>query len=98
MISGVSRVFTSSFSAGNGTGGDSFLGSGGTGGSGFINQDFLANPASVSTNFAVRSGNGFVQITEITPIPFAFTLLPGLALAWITGAARRRMRSTLKNN
>ncbi|GAP95953.1 hypothetical protein [Leptolyngbya sp. NIES-2104] len=79
---------------GDGGGGGGFNGGGNSiGGTGFINSAFLANPANISVADGVRSGDGFVEITEITPIPFAFSPLPGLVVSGVLSRLRRRKQS-----
>ncbi|GAP93556.1 hypothetical protein [Leptolyngbya sp. NIES-2104] len=51
-------------------------------------------PPRFTDGAGARFDNVTLDATPITPVPFAFTPLPGLALAWVTGAARQRMRST----
>ncbi|MBD1847654.1 hypothetical protein H6F89_30505 [Cyanobacteria bacterium FACHB-63] len=82
----------------NGGNGGSVAGSGGFGGNGFINQAFLADPSTVVIADGVRTTNGLVQITQITPVPFAFSPLPGLVVGGVLSRLRRRKQSQREAN
>ncbi|MBD1844772.1 hypothetical protein H6F89_15480 [Cyanobacteria bacterium FACHB-63] len=78
------------FDGGNGT--SNF---GGGGGTGFINNDVAFSPTNIVTGSGVRTGNGLVEITApaATPVPFAFSPLPGLVAGGVLSRLKRRKQS-----